>query len=224
MKLIKTVILAGTIVTGLSTAQGGVNVGGTRLVYDAGTKEASLSVKSQENDPPYLIQSWVDHLDAADTSKVPFVITPPLFRLESGQENMLRVINTQADLPQDRESLYWLNIKSLAAIPKSESNRLQIAVRTRIKLFYRPGNLPGNASEAYKALTFSHQGNKLIVKNPTSYYVSFFELKIGGQVINEPGMVAPKGSLMLSVPDGVSGAVTWQAITDYGSPGEVARQ
>lgn len=38
------------------------------------------------------------------------------------------------DLPVDRESVFWLNVKE---IPKksAEENVLQIAVRSRIKLF-----------------------------------------------------------------------------------------
>ncbi|MDI8993129.1 fimbria/pilus periplasmic chaperone, partial [Salmonella enterica subsp. enterica serovar Anatum] len=40
----------------------------------------------------------------------PFMVTPPLFRLNGGQKNVLRIIRTGGNLPEDRESLYWLDI------------------------------------------------------------------------------------------------------------------
>ncbi|WP_250561695.1 fimbria/pilus periplasmic chaperone, partial [Escherichia coli] len=54
---------------------------------------------------------------------------------------------------------------------------LQLAFRTRIKLFYRPEALKGNPSEAPLALKWSWSGSEgkaaLRVANPTPYYVSF---------------------------------------------------
>lgn len=63
-----------------------------------------------------LIQSWVD--DLADNNKSPFIVTPPLFRLDAGDSNDLRVLLTSAQLPNDRESLFTLNIKVILPIPR----------------------------------------------------------------------------------------------------------
>lgn len=71
----------------------GVIVGGTRIIYDANKNEVSLSVKNPDN-LPYLIQSWIDNSSEKDIKKPPFIITPPLFRLNMGQENLLRIIYT----------------------------------------------------------------------------------------------------------------------------------
>src|SRR5471032_3139001 len=46
---------------GLSAAQAGVVVGGTRLIYQAASKEGALSINNPEKTTPYLIQSWVDN-------------------------------------------------------------------------------------------------------------------------------------------------------------------
>lgn len=68
------------------------------------------------------------------------MVTPPLFRLGAGQENNLRILRTGGNLPEDRESLYWMNIKSIPSTTEKQDNvnTLQIAVKTRIKLIYRP--------------------------------------------------------------------------------------
>ena len=77
MKLVNSLIAA-AFVFSMATAQAGVIIGGTRIIYHADKKESSLDVKNP--DPySYLIQSWVDK-DENDTSKTPFIVTPPLFR------------------------------------------------------------------------------------------------------------------------------------------------
>ena len=62
------------------------------------------------------------------SSQVPFMTTPPLFPLAAGRSNMIRIIRTGGDLPDDRESLFWL---SVASIPQTQGkpspNSLQVA-------------------------------------------------------------------------------------------------
>ncbi|WBF46156.1 molecular chaperone [Serratia rubidaea] len=205
-----------TCLLGAAQAWAGIVVGGTRVIYDSGKKEASISVKNPEKSMPYLIQSWVENEATADAGKPPFLITPPLFRLDAGQENMLRIIRTGGQLPEDKESLFWLNIKSIPASEKTNNNQLLISVKTRIKLIYRPSGLQGNAAEAYQALTFRRQGNQLQVDNPTPYYVAFYNVKVGSLEIKEAGTVVPYGSRSWAIPAGATGAVSWRAINDYG--------
>ncbi|WP_337261279.1 MULTISPECIES: fimbrial biogenesis chaperone [unclassified Serratia (in: enterobacteria)] len=195
-------------------AQAGVIVGGTRLIYDGAKKESSLGISNPDK-VPYLIQSWVDSQDG-DTSKVPFIITPPLFRLDGGQDNILRVVRAGGNLPTNKESLYWLNIKSIPSAEKKD-NTLQIAIKTRIKLIYRPQGLPGSLEEAAKALTWQRSGNAVQVTNSSPYYVTFFKVKVNGNQIKNATMVAPQSSARFELPAGVSGgALSWEIINDYG--------
>ncbi|PPS59338.1 hypothetical protein CRX72_22345 [Pantoea sp. BRM17] len=70
----------------------------------------------------------------------------------------VRTAHTGAALPADRESLYWLSIKSVPGTPKEETNRLLITVKSVFKLFYRPAGLPGDAATAFEKITFRRQG------------------------------------------------------------------
>lgn len=196
------------------TALAGVVIGGTRVIHDSSRKEASISVINTEKTVPFLIQSWIEN--DKNNSKSPFIITPPLFRLDAGQENNLRIIYTGGQLPGDKESVFWMNIKSIPASKQSNSNQLQIAVKSRLKVFYRPTGLHGDSAEAYKALIFTRNGRHLKVNNPTPYYVSFFRVSVGGKEIKNAGMVAPQAELSWTLPDGAAGPVSWQAINDYG--------
>lgn len=66
-----------------ATATAGVIIGGTRIIFD-GAKEASISVNNPDA-TPYLIQSWIDEQEGG-SGKAPFIITPPMYRLDSGQK------------------------------------------------------------------------------------------------------------------------------------------
>lgn len=194
---------------------GGVTIGGTRLVYDASRREATLQVRNSADGIPNLIQSWVDGFDDGK-EKAPFIITPPLFRLDPGRENTLRIVYTGDGLPQDRESIFWLNVKAIPATAKTDINRLLITVKTRIKLFYRPAVLRGKeADTAWKKLIFTRNGKQIVIKNPTPYHISLFSLKVGSDSIGEPPMLPPFGHVCIQHDTG--NEVVWQAITDYGA-------
>lgn len=214
MKVLRTTLLTGLLFA-MAGAHAGVVVGGTRLVYDGAKKESSLSVNNPDK-IPYLIQSWVDPLDNSP-AKTPFIITPPLFRIDSEQQNVLRVVRA-GSLPEDHESMYWLNVKAIPSGKKME-NTLQIAVRTRIKLIYRPSSLKNSTSEEQTdKLVWSRNGSQLQVKNPTAYYMNFNEVSVGGKKLNTVTYVAPGATASFAMP--VSGSdVTWEIISDYGAIG-----
>lgn len=195
-------------------AYAGITLGGTRLIYDASKREVAISVTNSQQSVPHLIQSWIE-VDGSEEDKAPFIVTPPLFRLDAGRENTLRVIFTGENvLPDNRESVYWLNVKSIPAVEKSDQNRLLIAVKSRIKLFYRPGALnTDDAADAWKKISFRHSAGQLTINNPTPYYVSLYSLKVGSNTIKNPPMIAPFGKISVSSP---GGTVTWQAINDFG--------
>ncbi|MBT1850636.1 molecular chaperone (plasmid) [Enterobacter hormaechei] len=214
MKVLRTTLLTGLLFA-MAGAHAGVVVGGTRLVYDGAKKESSLSVNNPDKNP-YLIQSWIDTPDGG-TAKAPFIITPPLFRLDGEQQNVLRVVRA-GNLPEDKESLYWLNVKAIPSGSK-QGNTLQIAVRTRIKLIYRPSALKGSAPEDQTdKLVWSRSGSQLQVKNPTSYYMNFNEITVGGKKLDNVTYVAPGATASFPMPAG-GNAVSWKIISDYGAIG-----
>ncbi|MEE4484850.1 molecular chaperone [Serratia ficaria] len=202
-----------------SQVQAGVVVGGTRLIYDGAKKESALSINNPDA-VPYLIQSWVDAQEG-DSAKAPFIITPPLFRLDGGQNNLLRVVRAGGNLPADKESLYWLNVKAIPSVEKKD-NTLQIAIKTRIKLIYRPQGLSGNLEEAVGKLAWRRSGNRLQVSNPSPYYLTFFNLKLNGSAVAGSTMVAPQATASFPLPagSGAGGSLSWQIINDYGGTGQ----
>ncbi|HHA1269784.1 TPA: molecular chaperone [Enterobacter mori] len=201
----------------LMTANAGVIIGGTRVIFEGAKKEATINITNPDN-TPYLIQSWIDMQDGV-SGKTPFIITPPLYRLDGGQKNLERIVMT-GSLPQEQESLFWLNIKAIPSASK-QMNALQIAVKTRIKLIYRPDGLrESTPEEQANKLTWQRSGNAIQVNNPTPYVINFNEITLDGRKLDDVTYVLPGASARFSLPEGVSvHSLTFKVINDYGSPG-----
>lgn len=194
---------------------GGILVGRTRVIYEANKKEASLPLSNKSENKPFLIQSWIDNGDGK--TRGPFVVTPPLFRLNANDENNLRISYTGGELPKDKESIFYINVRAIPSTPKNNTNELRLVIKTRIKLFYRPEKLQGKPYDAYKLLTFARSGGQLQITNPTPYYVVFSYLTVGNTVLKDTDMIAPGGQLNVTLPANNTGnTVEWSAINDYG--------
>ncbi|HDG7821116.1 TPA: fimbria/pilus periplasmic chaperone, partial [Klebsiella quasipneumoniae] len=183
MNVLRSILLTTTILSiGLSAAQAGVVIGGTRVIFDGNKKEASIGINNPDK-TPYLIQSWIETPDGG-AEKAPFIITPPLYRLNNGQQNVERIVATGA-LPQDKESLFWLNIKAIPSAAKVD-NTLQIAIKTRIKLIYRPAAMKGaSPEEQVDKLRWQRVGNKIQVNNPTRHVMNFNEISLSGKKLTD---------------------------------------
>ncbi|WP_245932843.1 fimbrial biogenesis chaperone [Caballeronia novacaledonica] len=216
-------------------AHASVTIGGTRVIYPLDQREVSVKLNNDSR-APALVQVWMDdgNADAKPGDiKTPFVITPPIFRMDPNKSQTLRLMYGGDALPQDRESVFWLNVLDVPpkAGAKPDANTLQMAYRTRIKVFVRPPQLPGRPDEAPKTLEWrvvpaaGGAGLALSVSNPSAYHVSFSEISVssnGRTFKNETGgMVAPRSTQIIPVPQmsGVtSGKVHFIAISDYGGP------
>ncbi|POU74401.1 long polar fimbrial chaperone LpfB [Leclercia sp. LSNIH6] len=219
MKFVHKILLASLfIVTGVSAVQAGIVIGGTRLIFDGSKKEAAINVNNPDNSP-YLVQSWIEGVSDS-APKPPFIITPPLYRLDKGQQNVERIVLT-GTLPQDRESLFWLNIKSIPSATTTE-NSLQIAVKTRIKLIYRPAGLKRSTPEEQAdKLIWRRNGNKIEIVNPTDYVMNFNEITVGGKKVPEATWILPHGQTAIFLPAQTMGsAVVFKLINDFGGIGD----
>lgn len=217
-------ILAGLAILSLALsgiAQASVTVGSTRLIYDGKLNEANLTVSNRDDDSPYLVQSWVSgYGTGSDASLDQFIVTPPLFRLDANKENILRVILTSGDIPQDRESLFLMNVKAIPALrdDQRDKNVLQIALKTTIKMFYRPTGLAGAAKDAAASLAWSAAGGNLAVDNPSKFHVVVSELKINDQALTSPtDVLRPGEHRVLPVKVKSGDRISMSYIDDYGT-------
>lgn len=199
------------------SAEDGISLGATRVIYPAEAKQTSLAVNNSDNKSRFLINSWVE--DEQGQKIKTFAVTPPLFVSEPNSENTLRIIYVGPPLPGDRESLFWLNVKAIPSVEKESlagKNVLHLAILSRIKLFVRPSTLTDPVQEAPEALSFALEGNTLKITNASSYYLSLVNMHINQRKVNNV-MVAPKKSTQVALPSDARGDLTFQTVNDYGA-------
>lgn len=216
------------------STQASVIIIGTRVVYPSDARDVTVRL-TNNGETPALIQAWIDDGDPAmnaETAKVPFVLTPPLARIDKSKSQTLRLIYTGQGLPQDRETLFWLNVLEVPPKPEDGTNYLQFAVRTRIKVFYRPVALHKGEPSASVADVHWHiksQAGKSVVleaSNPSPYYLSLSQVRLvaGGREVGAPMNVTlrPKSTEVVTVNDAESdtkvlSAIKYQVINDFGA-------
>ncbi|MBP0591322.1 fimbria/pilus periplasmic chaperone [Paraburkholderia sp. LEh10] len=214
-------------------ADASVVIAGTRVVYNAADSEVTLKL-SNVGKSPALTQIWLDKGDLkADPSKLdlPFMLTPPLARIDPGKSQTIRIAYTGEAMPQDRETLLWFNVLEVPPKPTAEqagANHVQLAFRTRLKFFFRPAGLAGKSDEAPDHLTWRMAAQNgrpaLLVSNPTPYHVTVIEAHVGegeqAPRFDDGGMVDPGGQLELplSGSPAAGGKVSFTTLNDYGGP------
>lgn len=194
----------------------GILLGSTRVVIENGRNEGSVNVHNRE-DNNYLIQSWV--LDKSEIPTDDIALTPPLFKLNANTSNALRIVITK-NLPQDRETLYWLNVKFIPSVKKSnlDNNSLSFALNNRIKIIYRPEQLSGESiNQAFEKIIIQKSGNALKIKNPTKYFINISEISINKKKIKNPGYIEPETEESLDLPENnKTGNLEYILIDDLG--------
>jgi len=169
-------------VLGIASSHASVLIYGTRVVYNEASRDTLVRL-SNEGKIPLLIQAWLDTGEDKPVAEqqVPFVIAPPVFRMNARQGQVLRISYTGEALPKDKESAFWLNVLEIPPKPTAtgQRNTLQIAVRNRIKLFFRPTALAEGPKDLGSALHWQVTGagehTSVTVSNPTPFFASFLD-------------------------------------------------
>lgn len=196
----------------------GLTLGGTRLIYDTAKKEASISLNNAGKSTPYLVQVWVSDMQR-QTRNIPFIATPPLFKLGLNGDSAVRVVYTGTpDLPTDRESVFLLNVRAIPAVEKKvDPKRLTIATQNIIKLIYRPKGLSSKeAGQAWQKLKVSLAPGGVSFENPTPYVVTLTGMRINGKKVDRPGTIMPNASKVVPVQERSVSSVTFSTINDFG--------
>ncbi|MEL4015260.1 fimbria/pilus periplasmic chaperone [Dryocola clanedunensis] len=223
----KKITLVTALVIGALTVQSAsaaIALDRTRAIFEGKSKSLSLNIENRNKTLPYLAQSWVEDAQGNKIS-TPLLALPPIQRVEPGAKSQIKIQGMDAALhalPQDRETMFYFNLREIP--PKSnKANTLQIALQTRIKLFYRPEAIAINTSDTppQEKITLSSQGGKYEVNNPTPYYVTLISAasSVSGKAPKsfKPVLVPPKGKMSLGVGAAeVGNAPVLTYINDFG--------
>lgn len=222
-KLLALPILGTVILMSISSTQAAIALDRTRAIITSDDKSIALNISNENKNLPYLAQAWLENGKGEKISD-PFTVLPPVQRVEPGTASQVKIqaLPSAAKLPQDRESVFYFSLREIP--PKSDKpNTLQLALQTRIKLFYRPASIvPKNTGEIWQEkLTLTQQGGKYIANNPTPFFITIVDAaakKDGNSIAGfEPVMIPPKSSMPLDLSVSALGntpALTY--INDYG--------
>lgn len=176
-----------------------------------------------------VVQVWTDNGDPTvnpDKVHTPIVINPPVFKMTPGEIRNIRLLLVSAgSLPQDRESVYWLNIYQIP--PNTETQhkgekRVVLPLKIRMKVFVRPEKVGELKESDAQKLQFTVQesaaGKILVMKNPTPWHLTISSLK-SGQTEFPNLMLEPFSSQSAEIPKDkvLAHEISLEVINDNGT-------
>lgn len=208
-------------------ASAAVVIHGTRIVYPAAEQEVSVRLENSGSTPS-LTQIWIDDGNAsmnAAEAEVPFILTPPMARVDPSKSQIVRILYSGETIKGDEERLYWFNVLDIPPeLNEQDTNKLQLAFRSRIKIFLRPPQLTEAVEDAPAKLSWKVSGrDSIAIHNSSKFHITFSSASIKGPsqelVFDDQSMVAPGQTMTVRLKQGtatVGDPVNFSIINDYG--------
>ncbi|MGV3001128.1 fimbrial biogenesis chaperone [Vibrio sp.] len=174
----------------IQNAQAALALDRTRIIFPEKSKLETIRVKNPSN-LPYLSQAWITN-DEGTQIMEPFMVVPPLIRIESQDYALLRIEKTgmTQSLPLDRESLFYFHVRE---VPPKDQNKeqtnkklvgdtggsIQFAIESVIKMFYRPDQLSSIANidlAISKGTKITKKDNQVWIENNSPFYATYFSI------------------------------------------------
>lgn len=210
-----------TSVLQASFANAAIGLDRTRVIFNGDKNSMTINITNQNEKLPYLAQVWLEDNQEQKITTGPIIATPPVMRLEPGAQNIVQLATTPSIMkyPQDRESLFYFNLREIPPRSK-QANTLQIALQTKLKLFYRPDSIIPEPNSVWQNEMILHKvAGGYRIENPTPYYITIIGLGAdeNSSKVDEfdPVMIAPKSSKKVMVDKSFNTAYLTY-INDYG--------
>ncbi len=165
MKSKKQIVIALAALLTANNALAALAFDATRYIYK-GDSQFISAMANNESEEAYGAQVWVDNIVEKDTRPT-FIATPSFFKVEGKERQVFRVMKVSDHMPNDKESIYWLNLQEIPQ--KREGSGLSMAIRTQVKLIYRPAAIVNGRAGAEQNLTVEHLPGEQWLVNSTPY-------------------------------------------------------
>lgn len=178
--------------TNSTLAVAGVQLDRTRVLIEDGKIRANYAL-SNNTEIPLLASATITNADGTPTSRL--AASPALYQVRSKTTHQ-GTISILEPLPQDKESVFWLNVKTVA--PESDASKtgssLQFAIGQRIKIFYRPKGIKEDCKIVADKLKWTKTKDGLKVENDTPLSMSLVEVTVGTKKFRLEDLLLPKSS------------------------------
>lgn len=210
----------------ISAANAAVTLDRTRIIFDGNQSSINITIRNDNPELPYLAQSWLENALEQKLETGPIIATPPIQRMEPKSTSLVRLSTAPdiAKLPQDRESLFYYNLREIP--PKSsEAGVLQIALQSRVKLFYRPESIVAQSKTDWtKYITLTATSSSYTLDNPTPFYLTVIGIGNSQKQSEESDfdavMIPPKSNQLIKSSKFSTPYLTY--INDYGGKPSLA--
>lgn len=125
------IIMLASLLLSAGNAWANIVINGTRVLYPENNKEVIVQLINT-GDAPALVQSWIDDGDinsTPETANVPFLLSPPVVKVSEHNGQQLRIKKLPANLPGDRESVFFLNVLDIPRSRKIYKTRIPFSWR-----------------------------------------------------------------------------------------------
>lgn len=196
-----------------------------RLIYEGDKTYINYRIDNTDNNKVWLVQSWVESITEKRTDK--FTSVPVAFRVEPSSTFSVRVMKT-GELPEDRESIFWIVSNSIPGGEKVEQEKkgdsvnakLSLAYRFKVPMIYRPKSMIGVKPQPELLKWFIGDNGKITVENPTRFAVQLHSVDIKGKISQGAGVsyiISPMSSTTLDIKAGTGTKIKYGVVNDYGA-------
>lgn len=162
-----------------SPVYSGVMPSQSRVIFNASDRMQSLMLVNT-NSYPVVVQTWADNGEGnPDVKNIPFIILPPIFRLEPSDVRGIRIVKNDTSLAQDRESIFWLNIYEMPPDTRiNKENSVLVTMNTQIKVINRPALVTTTPTESLAKVRCTLQSKGLLkCSNHSANYLSVSNIR-----------------------------------------------
>ncbi|MBM7344577.1 molecular chaperone [Pantoea coffeiphila] len=203
-----------------------VIISATREIYPSDSKEISVQLLNNGSEPS-LVQAWIDDGDpnsTPETANVPFLLMPPVVKVSGHSGQQLKVKYIGGNQAKDRESVFYLNVLDIPPEPENLRGRsvMQLAIKSRIKFFFRPTGLKIPVSDMVKKISIYNKGDQLNIDNTTPYYLTLSAITPASSkknLLSEGLMISPfsQKSIAINIALRAGDRISVVYINDYGA-------
>ncbi|PSB84771.1 fimbrial biogenesis chaperone [Photobacterium damselae] len=200
----KNILVCVILIVFFSDVHASVIMNSTRIIYPSHKKDISVTLVNNDS-YPNLVQTWIDDGNPNSTPEnaiKDFLIMPAVFKIQSKNTQVVRLIYTGNRLPKNKESIFYFNFLQIPPAnnghkSQGESgNKMLIMLKNRMKIFYRPDNLNMSFKSRMKDVLFFYKEKSIVADNKSPYYMTIDNIDINGTKL-EGKMIEPYSKVSL---------------------------
>ena len=217
MKLLKLLTLFALNMTmAVSHASGGMQLDRSRIVIENGQTNGSYALTNYYKQP-LLVSAGISNFDGSRTNI--FAPSPSIYQIKPESTYQAKVIQIEA-LPQDRESVFWLNLRTALGQQTNSSenvNSMEISIGQSIKIFYRPKGINQKCEEVAKSLQWMKTADGIRAKNDEKISVSLVKIESNNQVQSIGDTLLPLSEKEWKLNIKLSKEMTFTYVDEFGN-------